>query len=471
MPIKTRIFWRIFLEIIKKDEYANESLDLSDEPLNNESVTEFVGAMNSNARIKHLKISYGFMGCCIADILIRISLTALDMSRHGLSKKGFQTLCDFLPHNKSLAVLNISRNHINGDGMKMLAKALGGGHVSDERNRIEHFACNRTLKKIDLSYNPIGDEGACALAKVIHSNANPHLNLASLDITGCSIWNYGAKALLGAIAKNSSLRRLAMDERCLSSDASKSLLKCNATITDLQLFDHSAQCVKALDEDLLAWLEKNKARVAYEHVFDKPIRWGKVPCIGDPDLSGMSQEAQLSAADAVSVATAVEGCTAKGGALKIDSHLLNIRESDGYFLKGADFSGASLVGMTLDIRAAYVLVTQAQGLSGVFKKALEKEAVERFKAAYKAGLKCAYPNPHYFSPDVFYCGKRSKDLTLKDIIEYVDSRPAGVNSRSRDICCGPKKLKLRFSQGMAALNFSLERKLMMAENQGQMSSL
>ena len=63
---------------------------------------------------------------------------------------------------------------------------LKGGRISSKG--AEFFRENKIIKKLNLSSNPLGDEGACILST---------LSLSSLSLWGCGIGDKGATVLAG----------------------------------------------------------------------------------------------------------------------------------------------------------------------------------------------------------------------------------------------------------------------------------
>ena len=75
-------------------------------------------------------------------------LQTLCLAGNQISIKGALAISQGLCLNKSIKVLDLSRNFVGPKGCALLAEAMSGGH----------------LKSVDLSYNTIGDEGAKALS-------------------------------------------------------------------------------------------------------------------------------------------------------------------------------------------------------------------------------------------------------------------------------------------------------------------
>lgn len=95
-------------------------------------------------------------------------------------------LLDLLAPYKTLALLELGRNHLGDDGAMVVAEAMKR---------------NETPKTIHLDVNDIGDEGAKALARAIEVNTS----VERLCLSGNRIGDEGAKALAAALPLNHTL--------------------------------------------------------------------------------------------------------------------------------------------------------------------------------------------------------------------------------------------------------------------------
>lgn len=95
----------------------------------------------------------------------------------------------FFAANRSLELINLEGNFIHDEGIEAIAKGI----VANKR-------C--TLQRLYLGWNGIGDEGCMQLAKMLERNRSiVTLGLGENDIT-----SVGARALLAALATNTTLR-------------------------------------------------------------------------------------------------------------------------------------------------------------------------------------------------------------------------------------------------------------------------
>jgi len=104
--------------------------------------------------------------------------------------------------NKSLEAINMKACKIDSEGACHLAQAL----------------CeNTTVRKLALCHNPIGENDATALAKLIHSSKS----LEEVHMRFCSINSEGACHLAQALCENTSLRILKLSWNPIGQEGSE----------------------------------------------------------------------------------------------------------------------------------------------------------------------------------------------------------------------------------------------------------
>ncbi|XP_053544221.1 NACHT, LRR and PYD domains-containing protein 3-like isoform X1 [Ictalurus punctatus] len=131
----------------------------------------------------------------------------------GLSDEGCAALTSALRSNPShLRQLNLSYNKIGDSGVKSFCAVLENPHCKLERLRLlgcgisdEGCAALRSnpshLRKLDLSYNNVGDSGVKSLSAVLE---NPLCKLETLRLCGCGVSDVGCAALTSALRSNPS---------------------------------------------------------------------------------------------------------------------------------------------------------------------------------------------------------------------------------------------------------------------------
>lgn len=91
----------------------------------------------------------------------------------------------------TLESLDLSRNHMNGAGLKILIESS--------------FSRQKRLRKLVLSHNPIGDDGAAHLAEFLSSDET---RMESLLLIDCDLWSPGCGALAKSLRRFPTLREL-----------------------------------------------------------------------------------------------------------------------------------------------------------------------------------------------------------------------------------------------------------------------
>jgi Ran GTPase-activating protein (RanGAP) involved in mRNA processing and transport len=124
----------------------------------------------------------------LAWLVVKFDLTALDLHDYDLSLKDLKMLANWLKKLPVSVSLNLSNNRIDAQGAALLADALKAN----------------TLTALDLSDNPLGDEGVCALAKDMALN----ISLTALNLSRTGFGPTGATALADMLGTNRTLRSI-----------------------------------------------------------------------------------------------------------------------------------------------------------------------------------------------------------------------------------------------------------------------
>jgi Ran GTPase-activating protein (RanGAP) involved in mRNA processing and transport len=143
----------------------------------------------------------------VADALcMNMTLTDLDLEFNAIGPEGAGAIAEILVDNTTLLRLRLSGNGIGDDGATSIIDVLGGNvgllelylaHNGLVRPAgVERFLiANITLRELDLSGNPLGDEAARDLAAGVAANDT----LAHLRLQGAGITDSGAVALASAL--------------------------------------------------------------------------------------------------------------------------------------------------------------------------------------------------------------------------------------------------------------------------------
>ncbi|KAJ3065807.1 T-complex-associated testis-expressed protein 1, partial [Rhizoclosmatium hyalinum] len=154
-----------------------EIVKSTDPPSDHMDVTLLVGEL---VYLRDLKIYYGVRDCGIN----------FSWKLFGMTLNDCLNLCNAIKLTSSLETLVIQASGIDDDRARLISSAL-----------LE----NKTIKKLDLSHNKIGDSGARGIAKVL---ASPTCLLTHLDISNNQIKQEGAHSIGKALQINSTLIHL-----------------------------------------------------------------------------------------------------------------------------------------------------------------------------------------------------------------------------------------------------------------------
>jgi Ran GTPase-activating protein (RanGAP) involved in mRNA processing and transport len=159
-----------------------------------------------------------------SDVLVR----DLDLSYNRIGDAGAAALAEMCEVNRNVQTLNLRGNEIGPAGCARIAKALacfeaenntGGGTEStldvDARGNENLDASasgarrgKTNLRYLDLAWNPLGDDGGCAVALALQTNAT----LEHLDLEACDLGLKALVALCGAVREgNETLRFLSLE--------------------------------------------------------------------------------------------------------------------------------------------------------------------------------------------------------------------------------------------------------------------
>ena len=180
---------------------------------------------------------------------------------HRLSPDSIQLIVDGLSHNTSLEKLIMPLSNFSSENVLHLASVL---RVNTSLKELNIGCCNiqssdsvhlakaleenttTQLQTLWLGANPIGSEGAVALASMLATNKC----LTNIIMWGCNIQGGGAVCLAKAMEKNSTLREFDISDNPIGSEGAvtfASMLKKNQCLKILHLKDDSVGVEGALE--------------------------------------------------------------------------------------------------------------------------------------------------------------------------------------------------------------------------------
>ena len=174
--------------------------------------------LQSNSGEKVRSVRPPVKSTVLAEILNQNSST-LKLAGKGLGDAGAKELAEVIKVNKTLKRIDLTYNQIGNAGAQALAEAIKG---------------NKTLKRIDLTYNKISDAGALALAEAIQVNNT----VTEMIVDRNSIGDDGARSLAQAIQTNHVMSALHLDRNNIGDAGAQALaeaVRVNQTLTALFL--------------------------------------------------------------------------------------------------------------------------------------------------------------------------------------------------------------------------------------------
>ena len=171
----------------------------------------------------------------------------LNIRNYSLGDDGIFALTQIIQHNRSwIESLDASHNRITDTGLYSIAAAVkhlglkelrlngNGFSMASLRSLCEAVSLSRTLLVLELSGNPLFNEGAMVLAAYLGYNCS----IQSLHISGCSISNDGIIALGKGLEGNKNLLHLYLCSNHVSEEGIKSFsssLEANASLLALHI--------------------------------------------------------------------------------------------------------------------------------------------------------------------------------------------------------------------------------------------
>lgn len=188
------------LALIEENSTDVDSLDFSQNGLDDADIKRLSQALKSNTALTSLKLENNLIG-----------------------NEGAQALAEMLKVNSTIVSINLMENDVGHDGVWYLSEAL---------------KVNNTLKSLDLSWNKIYYRGAEFLATMLRSNNT----LLSLNLQNSELHEVGAEAIAAALKTNNTLTSLMLGDNSIGRAGYSALsagLRSNNTLTFLELQKNS----------------------------------------------------------------------------------------------------------------------------------------------------------------------------------------------------------------------------------------
>ena len=207
-----------------------EHVDLSNCSIGPVGAHHLAQALCVNTSVKTLKLSHNPLGDEGTKVLVEMlgaessgtvntTLEHVDLSNCSIGPVGAHHLAQALCVNTSVKTLKLSHNPLGDEGTKVLVEMLGAESSGTVNTTLEHIdlsycsiqpvgaqhlaqavQVNTSVNTLNLRDNPLGDEGAKALAEMLggngaESSGTVNTTLEHVDLSNCDIGPVGAQHL------------------------------------------------------------------------------------------------------------------------------------------------------------------------------------------------------------------------------------------------------------------------------------
>ena len=209
-----------------------------------ESIVTIIKSSTNLTRFSIANNRIGDDGIQLFSLLNLRNLIEVDISNTAVTEEGTCALGDYFKFDKSLQSLNISYNEIKDNG---LTKILCSFSITLVRLIVTKccLTCtgavsiskvlrvNETLKYLDISCNPVGDDGISTISDGLHRNTT----LIQLVARSCEFHSKGAENVAKMLQLNKTLKYLDISGNHIEDDGVAAVACSNTTLTELMLHE------------------------------------------------------------------------------------------------------------------------------------------------------------------------------------------------------------------------------------------
>ncbi|XP_072471739.1 NACHT, LRR and PYD domains-containing protein 12-like [Notamacropus eugenii] len=216
---------KLHCEILRKNNCQLETLRITHSGIFGVCVPSFFFALCIYESLKTLDLSFTHLEEGEVKLLCNVltnqecKLQTLSLAGYDLSGTGSQNLFSALSNNESLKDLDLSRNSLEEDEIKLLCQILENQHCKLEKlslawcsltpmcsqNLFSSLSRNESLKDLDLSQNYFEEGGIKYLCMALE---NQNCKLEKLSMQSCKFDPTCSQKLLSAISRNEGLKYL-----------------------------------------------------------------------------------------------------------------------------------------------------------------------------------------------------------------------------------------------------------------------
>ncbi|CAD8137772.1 unnamed protein product [Paramecium pentaurelia] len=212
------------------------TLRLARNSIGDEGLMELLEMLKVNNNIVHIDLSsnnitadgafYLFNELVPLHSIISIELSSKDgLNRNKVSVKGCEPIETILKYNHPLQFLGLRGTSIQNAGFECILSGLQTNstlsYLNVSNNDLNEEACNYMVQyiqvchlvELDLSYNPLGNNGMDYLSRICDKGS---FMLKKLNLAGCEIKSLGILKLFQSLTVNRFLEKLILDENHFS---------------------------------------------------------------------------------------------------------------------------------------------------------------------------------------------------------------------------------------------------------------
>nr|XP_049616948.1 NACHT, LRR and PYD domains-containing protein 12 isoform X33 [Syngnathus scovelli] len=243
---------------LAKSQCTLQVLKLMSCDLSKKSCEALASVLSSSRTLRELDLSHNDLGDDGLEALAaglakpQCTLQVLTLESCNLSEKSGEALASVLSSSRTLRKLDLSDNYLGDDGLEALAAGLANPQCTlqvlnlmtgDLRKKscealASVLSSSRTLRELDLSDNDLGDDGLEALAAGL---AKPQCTLQVLKLNSCKLSKKSCEALASVLSSSRTLRELDLSWNDLGDDGLEALAaglaKPQCTLQVLRLWD------------------------------------------------------------------------------------------------------------------------------------------------------------------------------------------------------------------------------------------
>ena len=241
------------VEMLARWKHLKPSLkvvNLYDNNITHKGMESIVTIIKSNTNLTHFTVAcnpIGDDGIQLLSLLNLEHLIQLDIRDINMTEVGTCALGDYFKFNKSLQSLDISNNNIKDNGLtrmlcnfpstlvclrvkKCCLTCTGAVNIS------KVLRVNKTVKYLDISDNPVGDDGISAISDGLHDNTT----LIQLVACSCEFHSKGAESIAKMLLTNKTLKYLDISGNHIEDDGITVVacsIQANTALCELELHD------------------------------------------------------------------------------------------------------------------------------------------------------------------------------------------------------------------------------------------